>query len=280
MNNEETSAISIDEDDFGFDPSDFPGFEEPQEAPAEEPAAAEPESEGEGTEEGEGGGEEAPAEQEEKFELSDGSKVSRADVLELAFKGRSADQTVQQLRAQLDEAASFRQQHESVVSMLTEMAADAKMDLPAFAASLRENFLISTTGMNRESAKVEAKKWLDGHSEKIQAAQQQAQARKDAQDRANRDLAEFRKRYPGVDTRDRAQVPQSVWDEVFSGKSTLTDAYGRYQLQQLKAENEKLKAEQVRAEKHKDNVAKSVGSAKSAGKETHDAFLAGFNEDY
>ena len=90
------------------------------------------------------------------------------------------------------------------------------------------------------------------------------------------DLIEFVREYPGLDAK---TIPQHVWQAVKQGDS-LSRAYGRHELQQLRHQNQQLQhqlgLEQARAAARN----RSLGSMRSAGGgHVADSFLAGFNED-
>ena len=90
------------------------------------------------------------------------------------------------------------------------------------------------------------------------------------------DLIDFVREYPGLDA---ATIPQHVWQAVKQGDS-LTRAYGRHELQQLRQQNQRLQhqlgLEQARTAARN----RSLGSMRSAGgSHVADSFLAGFNED-
>lgn len=290
MNNEDARDIGIDEDDvFELDPSDFPAFEEPEADPegAEQGDPADPSEEEPAAEPaagGEEGGEEAAEEQpEERFELSDGRSVTRAELTNLANAGANAAGQLAQLQAQLDEAEQFRDDNGENLADLAQLAKEAGVDIPVFLDLLRENAFVAA-GMNRQAAKAEVAKQRAAKQGKnqaeAQARAQRVQARQESQQRVQQDLADFARLYPGVSHRDPAQVPQEVWNEVLSGKNTLTGAYGQYQMRKLQAENERLKREAETAAKNKDNKSKAVGSVKSHGQGKVDPFLAGLMEDY
>lgn len=90
------------------------------------------------------------------------------------------------------------------------------------------------------------------------------------------DLIEFVREHPGLDAR---TIPQQVWQAVKQGDS-LSRAYGRHELQQLRESNRQLQRqlglEQARAAAR----SRSLGSMRSAGgSHAADSFLAGFNDE-
>ena len=90
------------------------------------------------------------------------------------------------------------------------------------------------------------------------------------------DLIEFVREHPGLDAR---TIPQEVWQAVKGGES-LSRAYGRHELQQLRESNRQLQRqlglEQARAAAR----SRSLGSMRSAGgSHAADSFLAGFNDE-
>ena len=72
---------------------------------------------------------------------------------------------------------------------------------------------------------------------------------------------------------DPGQIPKEVWDDVRNGE-TLVSAYGRYENRQLAENNRKLQESINAMKQNEKNKQKSIGSAKTEGKETaKDQFL-------
>lgn len=92
-----------------------------------------------------------------------------------------------------------------------------------------------------------------------------------------KDLDDFVRRYPNVDIR---TLPMEVQDAVFGRGETLVDAYGRYEMQQLRAENQRLQQQLSAQKQNKENKQKSLGSMQSGSATPKlDDFLQGFNDE-
>lgn len=90
------------------------------------------------------------------------------------------------------------------------------------------------------------------------------------------DLMEFVREHPGLDAR---TIPTAVWDAVKQG-DTLSRAYGRHEMQQLRSQNQQLHRQLGELQRAGDARGRSLGSMRSAGAGwTTDSFLAGFNEE-
>lgn len=271
MNEEIQDAVETEDFDFGGDDfseveTETEGSEETPEAEGQ-PAEAEPEPE-----------EQTP---EELFDLTDEQgtrQVTRAEMTELAKKGMGFDRMAQQMSAmqqQLGGLAQYRQDTQGMFGELRSLAEQAGVDVPSYLAALQENVLVSK-GMNRD----EAHKWVQR-----QRQQQAAQAQQDAQlqqkqnearQRQQQDISNFLRKYPDLDPK---SIPQSVWDAVRDGE-TLVNAYGQYESQQLRAENQRLQQQLAAFEKNNKNREQSIGSMRSAGTEGKtDPFLSGFESE-
>ena len=84
--------------------------------------------------------------------------------------------------------------------------------------------------------------------------------------------------YPNVDIR---QLPKQVLDDVFIHGKTLVNAYGRYELEQLKAENQRLQQQLTAKAQNEKNKQNAIGSMKSGSGITKiDPFEEGFNSGW
>ena len=80
-------------------------------------------------------------------------------------------------------------------------------------------------------------------------------------------LQAFQKEYPDVFAKlatDKDAVPATVWADVNKGE-TLVAAYAKYERAQLKAENDKLKAEAEQIKQKQINKSRSTGSQTTKG---------------
>lgn len=89
------------------------------------------------------------------------------------------------------------------------------------------------------------------------------------------DMLEFVRQYPGLDPR---SIPTSVWDAVRGGE-TLMGAYGRHELQQLRADNARMRQQMEVLSGHARSRENSLGSVRSSGAaRAADGFLLGFEQ--
>jgi hypothetical protein len=108
----------------------------------------------------------------------------------------------------------------------------------------------------------------------LQTYQSQEQAmrqqQEEAQQRQQRDFREFVQRYPGLDPK---TIPASVWQDVRKGEP-LVSAYGKYEMQQLKEENQRLQQQLSAKAQNDKNKENSLGSMQSgSGVPKTDPFL-------
>lgn len=278
MNEEITNVIEMDDDELFFDPSDFDLDTETGDHTGEE-AREEQQEEEDGTDieiatpPAEARNDTMPdgAEKElELFELNylgNVEKHTREEMIALAQMGKDRDRILQQR----DAAQQFRTQHEPMITDLDRIAKQFGME-PAALLNAMETNLLRQQGKTEAEAEAiiranRADRQLQAIQTKEQTAQQQAEAMRQRQ---QRDVDEFVQKYPNMDYK---TIPAEVWQDVRKGE-TLVNAYGKYEMQQLRAENQRLQqqiAAKAQNEKNKEN---SLGSMRS-GSQTQktDPFL-------
>ena len=136
--------------------------------------------------------------------------------------------------------------------------------------SVRENAYVSQ-GLSRDAAhervlREDAEQRLS-RTEQLEAAKNKGQQEQELA--RQQDIERFLKVYKDVDP---GQIPKEVWDDVRGGE-TLVSAYGRYENRQLAESNRKLQESLNALKQNEKNKQKSIGSAKTEGKETRDPFL-------
>lgn len=275
--NEETQVEQVDTDDL-FDDYEEAGTD--QEAVSAEEAPGTPEADAaEGSEQAQ---REEPQEepQEELYDLTDDAgatrQVKRDELTQLAQRGMQYDRMSMQmsgLKQERDELAQYRQANDGTLAEIKQLADMAGVDVPTYLTALQENILVSK-GMEREQAKL----WVQRQRAQAQqqaAAEAQRRQQQDAvRQRQEADIQEFVSRYQSVDPK---TIPQSVWDAVRKG-DTLVNAYGRYEVQQLREENQRLQQQLATKEQNANNRSKAVGSVQSAGSKVNtDDFVSGFD---
>lgn len=282
--NEETNVELMDNDDLGFDAADFPEFEDTgdhtgtEEAESAEPEAQEPAAEGEKTpaQPADEGTQEGTADP-ELFELNwlgQTRKHTREEMIALAQKGMDRDRILQQR----DAAQQFRTQNEGVINDLGRVAKLFGLEPAALVSTMEANLLRQQGKTQAEAEAIIRANRADRelqtyHSQEESARQQQAAA----QERQQRDIREFCQRYPNVDAK---TIPASVWQDVQRG-DTLVNAYGRYEMQQLQAENQRLQQQLAVKAQNENNKQKSLGSMQSGTADLKaDPFMEGFSQGW
>lgn len=276
--NEETNVELMDNDDLFFDPSDFEEVEETgdhteetetEEAPeAEEPASEPIETPVETEEPTETPAEPAPELFDLKF-LGETKQYTREEMTTLAQKGMNHDRILQQR----DALQQFKSQHESVIDDLGRIAKQFGMEPADLLHSMEKNL---RRQRGESDAEAEANIRAEKATRQLDAQKQVEDQQEAAKRRQQADIRAFEARYPNVNPQ---TIPQSVWDEVRKGEM-LVNAYGRYETEQLRAENRRLQqqlAVQAQNEKNKQN---SLGSMKSGSQtQKKDPFLEALFSD-
>lgn len=118
---------------------------------------------------------------------------------------------------------------------------------------------------------------LRGAAKAAGMSEEEYLAPREAEDKKERELREFRALFPEA-AADPAAIDPEVWEAVRGGRS-LAVAFACHALAAARAENEKLAAKLAQMEKGLDNARRSTGSLASAGEESarRDAFTAGWN---
>ena len=282
--NEETTNVELMDDDAFFDPADF--ADEPDTGDHTEDSDFAEETGNESTEEGT---ESAAAEPQNDTEntnstgkpaelfdlkfLGETKQYTREEMTALAQKGLNHDRLLQQR----DELQTFRTQHEPVVSELGRIAQLFGMDNPADLLHAMEKNARRQRG--ESEAEAEANIRAEKADRQLRAAQskeqRERQQQEDAQQRQQRDVKAFVQKYPKLDY---STIPKTVWEAVRGGE-TLVDAYGRYEMEQLKAENQRLQQQLGARAQNDNNKQNSLGSMSSGASVTKtDPFMEGFDQ--
>lgn len=217
------------------------------------------------------------AAQEELFDLKFNKEirqVNRQQVTELAQKGLNHDRILEQrdhLQQENAELLKFKQENEAIIGLLDAAAQKSGTDRNTFLQSVRENAYVSQ-GLSRDAAhervlREDAEQRLS-RTEQLEAAKDKGQ--QEQEQARQQDIERFLKLYKDVDPN---TIPKEVWDDVRNGE-TLVSAYGRYENRQLAESNRKLQESINALKQNEKNKQKSIGSAKTEGKETaKDPFL-------
>lgn len=272
--NEETQVEQVDTDDLFDDYSEEAGTDQ-EAGPAEETPDT-PETDA--PEESKPPQQEEP--QEELYDLTDDAgttrQVKRDELTQLAQRGMQYDRMSMQmsdLKQERDELAQYRQTNDSTLTEIKQLADMAGVDVPTYLTALQENILVSK-GMEREQAKLWVQRQREQARQQAVAEAQRRQQQDAVRQRQEADIQEFVSRYQSVDPK---TIPQSVWDAVRKG-DTLVNAYSRYEVQQLREENQRLQQQLATKEQNANNRSNVVGSVQSAGSKVNaDDFMSGFD---
>lgn len=269
------------EDGFGNQTETETG-EQPaaEDAPAEQSAAADEAGEEGEKEDGDGdtaAGEPAEASDAESFTLKVNKEertYTREEVISLAQKGADYDRVKDQLATSRQTATELQTKldsHQEAMEVLNDLAKDAGVDIPALLDNLRIGLLKKRDGLSEDAARerllrIKAEK----ENETLKAAAKPAEQAEDGKQKAQRDLAQFRKDFPNV------ELTQELMDKLLPGVQeghSLTDSYRQYDAQQKDARIAELERQLAAEKQNKENRVSSPGSQKdSGGKRTKDDF--------
>ncbi len=206
---------------------------------------------------------------------------SREEVINLAQKGADYDRVKEQLAQSRETASNLQQQLDSqreTVEALAEVAKETGTDIPQLLADLRRNMWrrqgLSDDAINERELRMKAEK--ENAQLKAQPAQQEQPA-ETSQQRAKRDLEEFRKEYPDVQLTD--ELLKNLAADIQGGGS-LMSAYRKYEAAQKDAKIAELEKALAAEKKNKENRASSPGSQRDSGgrreKSEFDDFMEAF----
>lgn len=272
---EENTNVEVVDDDLFFDPADFADevdtgdhteetetVEETAEETVSETTETAPETVEQPTEQ--------PADQPEMFELKflgETKQYTRDEMTTLAQKGMNHDRILQQR----DDLQQYRSANEPLVNDLGRIAQQFGMTPADLLASMETNLLRQQGKTQAEAEAIiranKSERQLQTYQSQEQAAIEQQRA---AQERQQRDFREFVQRYPGLDPK---TIPATVWNDVRKGEP-LVSAYGKYEMQQLKEENQRLQQQLSAKAQNDKNKENSLGSMQSgSGVPKTDPFL-------
>ena len=201
-------------------------------------------------------------------------QVGEADMVVLAQKGMDYDR----IRSKYDESkpvmelfGSFaKQAGMSVQDYVSRLRAQAKQ-----ASGMSEAEAKRTVELEDREAAVSAREAEEAQLQST--ANQEAQAKANADARRSADIAEFQKLFPDA-AKDPNGIPQEVWASVRNGMS-LVSAYSQYAVAQAKAAQAAAEQRATAAEQNQKNRTRTTGSMQSAGESTKskDPFLDGWD---
>ena len=271
---EENTNVEVVDDDLFFDPADFADEvdtgDHTEETETVEETAEETVSETAETPETTENTEQEAETKPEMFELKflgETKQYTRDEMTTLAQKGMNHDRILQQR----DDLQQFRSANEPLVNDLGRIAQQFGMTPADLLASMETNLLRQQGKTQAEAEAIiranKSERQLQTYQSQEQAAMEQQRA---AQERQQRDFWEFVQRYPGLDPK---TIPATVWNDVRKGEP-LVSAYGKYEMQQLKEENQRLQQQLSAKAQNDKNKENSLGSMQSgSGVPKTDPFL-------
>lgn len=208
--------------------------------------------------------------------------VSRDEVISLAQKGADYDRVKEQL-AESKAAAQASQErmdkYQGAMEILEMISTQSGQSIDELAEQLHLNLLMKG-GKTESEAKAELRAMKA--EAKLKAVQEQEAQKKtaaeDSKARADREVAEFRKKFPGVELTE--QLCNALMPDVQGGVS-LSEAYMKHQLARKDAEAAELKRQLEAEKQNKKNRANTPGSQKDSGgrrgKNDFDDFMSAFD---
>lgn len=166
-------------------------------------------------------------------------------------------QTNQSLQAQVDKQKPF-------MEMLENAAENSNMTIEQLVETIQINLRMSRDGSTEKEARAEIR--AEMAERKVEALTKKPEEKKETaqepDNRADREIAEFAKNFPGVQLTDE-QI-DAMRPDVLAGM-TMTNAYLKMENKRLQAEIENQKQQREADAKNKKNRARSPGSQKDAG---------------
>lgn len=225
-----------------------------------------------------GNGQEKPQEppQEQKFTIKvnkESREVGLSEMTELAQKGADYDRVKGQLAAARDDLQNVTAQFEES-RKISELLKRISDDVGVSAEDMLRRVHINWR-MNKGESEKEAIAHIESENAKrelneLKERQNQEKANSDSvQERASREIAEFRKEYPDVEL--TKELVEKLMPDVQGGTS-LTNAYRKIEAARkdeeanaLRAEIEKLQQQLKAEQQNKKNRSNSPGSQTDAG---------------
>lgn len=204
---------------------------------------------------------------------------SREEVISLAQKGADYDRVKEQLERSRQTTADLQFRLDDQNEALSELAKEAGMDVPALLDNLRIATL-KKQGLSEDAAKerlLRLKAERENARLKEEKPAEQESAAETSQQRAKRDLEEFRRVYPDVQLTD--ELIGRLTPDVQGGASLL-GAYRKYENAQKDAQIAELQRQLEAEKQNKENRISSPGSQKDTGgkrtKTEYDDFMEAF----
>lgn len=221
---------------------------------------------------------------EQKFTIKvnkESREVNLSEMTELAQKGADYDRVKGQLHEARQESERLRgeiDKNRGLLEIMEIIAEESKIPMEQLGEQLYMNFRKSGGSSDAEAASALENAKLKRENAQLKAAKaQEATGKEDSQARAQREIAEFHKEFPGV------ELTKELCDKLMGdvqGGATLTNAYRKMVAAEKDAQIAELQRQLAAEKQNKKNRANSPGSQKDSGgkrqKSEFDDFMHAF----
>ena len=208
-------------------------------------------------------------------------EVNLSEMTELAQKGADYDRVKGQLHEARQESERLRgeiDKNRGLLEIMEIIAEESKIPMEQLGEQLYMNFRKSGGSSDAEAASALENAKLKRENAQLKAAKaQEATGKEDSQARAQREIAEFHKEFPGV------ELTKELCDKLMGdvqGGATLTNAYRKMVAAEKDAQIAELQRQLAAEKQNKKNRANSPGSQKDSGgkrqKSEFDDFMNAF----
>ena len=232
--------------------------------------------------EGQDGADKGTAEQKFTIKVNKESReVNLSEMTELAQKGADYDRVKGQLTEARQESDRLRgeiEKNRSLLEILEIISEETKIPMEQLGDQLYMNLRKSGGSSDAEAASALENAKLKRENAQLKAAKaQETSAKEDYQARAEREIAEFHKEYPGVEL--TQELCEKLMGDV-QGGATLTNAYRKMLAAEKDAQIAELQRQLAAEKQNKKNRVSSPGSQKDSGgkrqKSEFDDFVSAF----
>ena len=221
---------------------------------------------------------------EQKFTIKvnkESREVNLSEMTELAQKGADYDRVKGQLTEARQESDRLRgeiEKNRSLLEILEIISEETKIPMEQLGDQLYMNLRKSGGSSDAEAASALENAKLKRENAQLKAAKaQETSAKEDSQARAEREIAEFHKEYPGVEL--TQELCEKLMGDV-QGGATLTNAYRKMLAAEKDAQIAELQRQLAAEKQNKKNRVSSPGSQKDSGgkrqKSEFDDFISAF----
>ena len=206
-------------------------------------------------------------------------EVNLSEMTELAQKGADYDRVKGQLTEARQENERLRgeiEKNRSLLEIMEIIAEESKIPMEQLGEQLYMNFRKSGGSSDAEAASALENAKLKRENAQLKAAKaQETSAKEDSKARAEREIAEFHKEFPGVEL--TQELCAKLMGDV-QGGATLTNAYRKMVAAEKDAQIAELQKQLAAEKQNNKNRTSSPGSQKDSGGKRvtsdHDKFEA------